>query len=301
MKEKKINIMSLFDGMSCGQIAANRAGLGVNKYYASEIDKHAISITMKNWPKTIQLGNVSNWEKWDIDWSKIDLLIGGSPCQGFSFSGKQLAFNDPRSKLFFIYIDILNHIKKSNPNVKFMLENVKMKKEHLDVITKSLKENPICINSANVSAQNRIRYYWTNWKIDQPKIKAVTVNDILEKTSNLPILKVNDNNRVKKITENDRGYRPHRGDVKSTGISELGRLLKPNAKTDTITASHAPKLALNDDINNLLYRKLSPIECERLQTVSDNYTKGVSDTQRYKMLGNGWTVDVIKHIFKMMT
>lgn len=124
--------------ISCGQVALERAGIEVGAYYASEIDKYAIQITQKNYPNTVQLGDVNNWKNWNIDWASIDLLIGGSPCQGFSFAGKQLNFDDPRSKLFFVYADILNHIKKHNPNIKFLLENVKMKKEYQDVITETL-------------------------------------------------------------------------------------------------------------------------------------------------------------------
>lgn len=130
-----MNILSLFDGMSCGRIAAERAGLKVDKYYASEVDKHAIKVSQANWPDIVHLGDVTKWREWQIDWAGIDLLIGGSPCQGFSFAGKQLAFDDPRSALFFVYVDILNHIRSLNPEVKFMLENVKMKKEHLSVIS----------------------------------------------------------------------------------------------------------------------------------------------------------------------
>ena len=133
-----MNVLSLFDGISAGQVALERAGISVTNYYASEIDKYAIKVTMANYPNTIQLGDVTKWREWDIDWSSIDLLIGGSPCQGFSFAGKQLAFDDPRSALFFVYVDILNHIRSVNPDVKFMLENVKMKREHLDVITEKL-------------------------------------------------------------------------------------------------------------------------------------------------------------------
>lgn len=133
-----MNVLSLFDGMSCGQIALNCIGINPEVYYASEVDKYAIKVTQANFPNTVQLGDVTQWQSWNIDWSSIDLLIGGSPCQGFSFAGKQLAFDDPRSKLFFVYVDILNHIKSVNPRIKFMLENVKMKKEFLAVITESL-------------------------------------------------------------------------------------------------------------------------------------------------------------------
>lgn len=137
---KSINVLSLFDGMSCGRIALDRAGISVDKYYSAEIDKYAIKVADVNWPQDAKhrLGDVTEWRDWNVDWSSINLLIGGSPCQGFSFAGKQLAFDDQRSKLFFVYVDILNHIRKFNPNVKFLLENVKMKLEHMDVITESL-------------------------------------------------------------------------------------------------------------------------------------------------------------------
>lgn len=123
-----MKVLSLFDGMSCGRIALERAGITVDAYYAAEIDKHAVKVSQANWPDIVHLGDVTKWKEWSIDWASIDLLIGGSPCQGFSFAGKQLAFDDPRSKLFFVYVDILNHIRNVNPSVKFMLENVKMKK-----------------------------------------------------------------------------------------------------------------------------------------------------------------------------
>ena len=142
-----MNVLSLFDGMSCGQIALNRIGITPENYYASEIDKHAITVTQANYPNTIQLGDVTKWREWDIDWSSIDLLIGGSPCQGFSFAGKQLAFDDPRSALFFVYVDILNHIRSLNPGVKFLLENVKMKKEHLAVITEAMIDDQMQSNA----------------------------------------------------------------------------------------------------------------------------------------------------------
>ena len=176
-----MNVLSLFDGMSCGQIALNKIGITPSSYYASEVDKYAIIVTQANYPNTIQLGDVTKWRDWNIDWASIDLLIGGSPCQGFSFAGKQLAFDDPRSKLFFTYIDILNQVETYNPNINFMLENVKMKKEHLDVITEMLDVQPVFINSALVSAQNRQRYYWCDWGVTQPEDKGIMLADILER------------------------------------------------------------------------------------------------------------------------
>ena len=160
-----MNVLSLFDGMSCGRIALERAGIEVNKYYASEIDKHAIKVSEANYPDIIRLGDINNWKSWDLD--KIDLVIAGSPCQGFSFAGKQLAFNDPRSALFFTFLDILNTIKCYNPKVKFMLENVRMKKEYLDVISDKLGVRDVCINSDLFAQQNRIRHYWFIWDLPE--------------------------------------------------------------------------------------------------------------------------------------
>ena len=343
-----MNVLSLFDGMSGGQIALERAGISVRKYYAAELDKYAITVTQANYPNTIQLGDVTKWREWDIDWASIGLLLGGSPCQGFSFAGKQLAFDDPRSKLFFVYVDILNHIRSVNPNVKFMLENVKMKKEYLDVISEHLGVDPVFINSALVSAQNRQRYYWANWEFGLPEDKGIVLADViesgfadrdksltvttrvagatakryLEKSMHQMIVDkpvrtgiVNKGGNLKSYFEkhrrqlvfelskinpqcidvsiNENGVRPHRGDKRKSGISELGRMVFTDGKKRyALTTSHMPKL-----IDELGFRKLTPVECERLQTVPDNYTNHVSNTQRYKMLGNGWTVDVVAHIF----
>lgn len=297
-----MNILSLFDGMSCGRIAAERAGLTVTNYYASEVDKHAIKVSQANWPDIIHLGDVTKWRDWGIDWASIDLLIGGSPCQGFSFAGKQLAFDDPRSALFFVYVDILNHIRSANPGVKFMLENVKMQQSHLDVITSYLGSEPIFINSNLVSAQNRQRYYWCNWDVSQPLNRSICVKDILDANNDgYDIKTVIFNDRVRGVTEDDRGYRYNKGDKAKSGISELGRILKPSAKfADALTTSHAPKVALNSDPSSLKYREMNVVECERLQTVPDWYTKCLTPRQAKKVLGNGWTVDVIAHIFRQM-
>lgn len=174
-----MNVLSLFDGMSCAMIALERAGIVVDNYYASEVDKFAIKVSKENYPNIIQLGDINTWRNgWDLP--KIDLVIGGSPCQGFSFAGKQLAFDDARSKLFFEYLEILRTIKCYNPQVKFLLENVRMKKEYLDVISDLLGVEPININSALLSAQNRNRYYWCNWNVEQPKDRGILLKDILE-------------------------------------------------------------------------------------------------------------------------
>jgi len=180
-----LNILSLFDGMSCGQIALGRSGITYQNYYASEIDKHAIKVTQHNYPNTIQIGDVSKvsykngiltTDHGSYDVGKIDLLIGGSPCTGFSSAGKGLNFEDPRSKLFFEYVRIKNEI---NPKY-FLLENVRMKQEYQDIITKYMGVNPVMINSSLVSAQNRVRNYWVNFEITQPKDKGMKLSDILD-------------------------------------------------------------------------------------------------------------------------
>ena len=325
-----MKVLSLFDGISAGRLALERSGVEVEKYYRSEIDKFANQVADKNYPDSVSLGDVTKWQEWDINWSEIDLLIGGSPCQGFSFAGKQLAFDDPRSALFFTYVDILNHIKNHNQNVQFMLENVKMKKEHLNVISEYLGVNPVFINSALVSAQNRQRYYWANWNIEQPKDKGILLKDVIQHEVNAEFIVIgcairgryNENGKVAQNIE-------VRKDCKSNAVTTVckdsmiaieNESATRQGKSYSLTASQGncvawnsierkqrtmiPVCNSNDEnpnvYNNVLYRKLTPIECERLQTFPDNWTDCVSNSQRYKQLGNSWTVDVISHIFNQM-
>ncbi len=329
---KKIrNVMALFNGMSGGNIALDRAGVEFETYYASEVDKYANQITLKNFPDTVMLGDVTKWRDWDVDWSTIDLLMGGSPCQGFSFAGKQLAFNDPRSALFFEFLNIYNHIKSINPNVKFLLENVKMKKEYIQVITNMLGVEPELINSALVSAQSRQRYYWSNLKISVPEDKGILLKDIVlddvypveldglrgkkggfgegfarvyqDKSTtlrtpsgggNIPSFVKSDLVHSEKAMEymdrEVKGGRNHWDFKHHSDIKDL--------KSATVVANFFKGVPYNVFRDWDVVRKFHPVECERLQTVDDNYTEGVSNTQRYKMLGNGWTVDVIAHILK---
>lgn len=286
-----MNALSLFDGISAGQVALERAGVSVENYYAAEIDKYAAKVTMANYPNTIQLGDVTKWREWDIDWSSIDLLIGGSPCQGFSFAGKQLAFDDPRSALFFVYVDILNHIKSLNQNVKFMLENVKMKKEHLAVISEHLGVEPVFINSALVSAQNRKRYYWANWEFGQPEDKQILLHDVLHDADDK--FKVSQKQLARLDLSN----------VSNGGARVCFQSPGQNVeKSECLQARDYKGISGRQYFTvamkgGLLY-KLSPVEYERLQTFPDGYTAHVSNTQRYKALGNSWTVDVVAHIFK---
>jgi len=299
-----INVLSLFDGMSCGQIALERAGIKVDKYYASEIDKYAIKVTQANYPNTIQLGDITELDR-DESSPKIDLLIGGSPCQGFSFAGKQLNFEDPRSKLFFQYVRLLNKIKSYNPNVKFLFENVRMKQEYMDVITTLLGVRPIMIDSSLVSAQNRKRLYWANWNISKPMNKNIKLKSILQ---NLPDCNIGIAIRNKSMGIRVGGRSSPFGskqqwDSPFQRVTKTGRVKDSIDKAACLTdGAHSGGNHSDMDIihTELVTRRYSTIECERLQTVPDNYTNHVSNTQSYKMLGNGWTVDIIAHIFKSM-
>ncbi len=489
-----MNVLSLFDGLSGCRVALERIGVTPNNYYASEIDKYAITVAQANYPDTVQIGSVTEWQTWDIDWASIDLVTGGFPCQAWSVAGKQQGDKDERGMLFWTMLDVMKQVMSANPNAKFLIENVKMKKEFEQYITHHTEQalgevHKTLINSALVSAQNRNRYYWTNFPVTQPEDLGIVLADIIEDgeatsemttkadksysltasyagavawnsiakkqrsmvlcddrpckprefnpesichhaadatdikgnesikrvyapTGKAPtlttmggghrepkVLCTSDNPRIKGITEDERGFRPHKGDKAKSGISEIGRILKPTAsKTDTVISAHAPKVlcgalrgrykedgntqqnlevrkdgktnslttvqkdnvvvalmpasivgrrlnerGCRDDYNKdvpitqclqvkhnnekmgclttvekdtllsdmppgrypnaygdtgLSYRKLTPLECERLQTLPDNYTAHVSNSQRYKMIGNGWTIDVIAHILK---
>ena len=427
-----IKVLSLFDGMSCTQLALQQCGIEVDTYYASEIDKYAIQVTQKNFPNTIQIGDVCKVNP--NDYKDIDLITCGSPCQGFSFAGKQLAFDDPRSALFFEFIRILKEIKPKY----FLLENVRMKQQFQDVITDQVsacypdfqgedlfegKIKPILINSALVSAQNRLRLYWTNIpNVEQPEDQGIVLKDILvkeeewqeevpqylqnhfhgepranqvrhidvgkSKTLTATMYKGQIQSWIKKDVEisdklNDRltnnprsrAFQPNQEksgallanqhkqstdslfalkEPKQVGVAVdinghdiLKRVYSPEGKSPTLNAhgggntepkvvsgawrarsyddkgqrvkwkESKPKqmLELRKDqksnsigsvqkdsvvVQDLSWRRLLPLECERLQTVPDNYTNHVSNSQRYKMLGNGWTIDVIAHILKNM-
>lgn len=349
-----MNVLSLFDGMSCGRIALDRAGIRYDNYFASEIDPHAINVSKANYPDTIQLGDVCAVTADNLP--KIDILLGGSPCQGFSAAGKGLNFEDPRSRLFFEFVRLKNELSPTY----FLLENVPMKKAWRDIISKHLGVEPIVINSARVSAQNRVRYYWTNIgaapfdlfgntrsTIGQPPDKRVYLSDILEADVETKYLL--SQTAIERIVR--RKWSAPKIDPQKTGtmstVNNSGRLgidagttlitlprgnnkgkNEPSKKCGTLTGSNFEhnnflKLDVNGNPKNnqekascftagahsggnhsdmdiisdgQLYRRLTPMEVERLQTVPDNYTACVSDSQRYKMLGNGWTVDVIAWI-----
>jgi len=273
------NVLSLFDGMSCGQLALDTLGIKVNNYFASEIDSYAMQIAKKNYPNTKHIGSVLDVRGSDLP--RIDLLIGGSPCQSFSNAGDGSGL-DGKSKLFWEFVRVL---KETKPTY-FLLENVKMKKEWEKIITDTLGVEPISINSRLLTAQNRPRLYWTNIpNVIQPIDRGIVLKDIL----------------VDQVDE--KFY------LSDKAIDYMSRLRngKPrweyhtnplDGKSACLTANMYKGVPYG--VIKELKRRLTPVECERLQTVPDNYTEGVSNTQRYKMLGNGWTIDVIAHILNEM-
>lgn len=265
-----MNVLSLFDGIATGKVALERAGIVVENYYSSEIDKYAIQIAKARHPDMQCLGDVTSWKTWDIDWKSIDLLLGGSPCQGFSKSGKLLNFSDPRSVLFFTYCDILDHIRSVNPNVKFLLENVVMKYYYVETINKFLGLEPVKINSQVLSAQLRDRLYWFNWEARHPILNAQLLEHVIESG----------------YVDREKAYCIDAGYHKGTNLRQYS---EKNRRQLVYLDSSCTE-----------YRMLTPVECERLQTLPDNYTYGCSNKQRYKMLGNAWTVNVIAHLLRYM-
>ena len=290
-----MNVLSLFDGISCGRVALERAGIKVDKYYASEIDKYAISISQKNYPDIIQLGDVTKITKEMV--GDIDLIMGGSPCQSFSNAGNRKGF-DGKSGLFWEFVRLVNELNHKY----FLLENVKMKQEWQDVISDALGVKPIEINSSLVSGQSRKRLYWTNIpNVKQPEDKGILLTDILEQEVDEKYY-LNES-QIKTINRNfgSKGKTINLDDGLIEKITYPSRINKKplNIKSPTLVAAmgmgggNVPVIIKNGRI-----RKFTEIECERLQTLPDNYTSGISSTQRYKAIGNGWTVDVIAHIFK---
>ena len=290
-----MKVLSLFDGISTGQYCLKQLGVDVETYYASEIDKYAIAITQHNFPNTVQMGDVNKWKEWNVDWSSIDLIIGGSPCQSVSIVGNGLGL-DGASGLFFKYVEILNHIKSVNPSVKFLLENVVMKQEWEQTFNEYMGVKPILIDSALVSAQRRKRLYWTNIEIvGELEDKKLTLKDIVEPIEDKKEHNITDKMYAKK--EGTLAYKKAWGSVKT---------LDKKSKTLTCGQSITNSGATNIKYPDGQFYKPTAIESERLQTLPDNYTKfgvfdgqvkEISHTQRIKCVGNGWTAEVIKFIF----
>lgn len=268
-----MNVLSLFDGMSCGQIALNKAGVEYDNYFASEIDEYAIKITKKNYPNTVHIGDVTQLDTSTLP--QIDLLMGGSPCQSFSSLGDGSGL-EGKSGLFWQFVRVFKEVKPKY----FLLENVGMKKEWADIISKEFGVEPIEFNSNLVSAQNRKRLYWTNIPFTLPIDKGIKLSDVLD---DLPF------RELRPFMTDYWGGKPR---------IEKGVNCVNNKKSVCLTTSaHHPNQYLLNESRDMM-RTLSVDEFERLQTIPQGYTEGVSNTQRYKMIGNGWTVDVIEHIFK---
>ena len=287
-----MKVLSLFDGISCGMVALERVGIFVERYVAYEIDENAIKVSKHNYPQIEHCGDVTKEDF--TQYKGFDVLIGGSPCQGFSFAGKQLNFNDPRSKLFFEFVDILNHIRKNNPNVKFLLENVGMKKEYEEVITKALGHVPVKINARKVSAQDRKRLYWANFYFTSPKDKNIKASDVIGCECFAGAM------RGRRIDENGK-----RADSrKDLPIVQQIECRKDNKFNCVTTVSKDNVVVFSKERffpakeNREKWRYLTADEAEKLQTLPARYTDCVSESARIKAIGNGWTVDVIAHIFK---
>lgn len=305
---KPLTVFSAFDGAGIGLLALNRAGVPVSAYYASEVDKYAIQIAKKNHPEIIHAGDVK--QCWARNFPQIDLLIGGSPCQDLSVAKKdRQGLKGPRSKLFWHYVRLLRTMKPR----WWMLENVaSMSKADRAEITAIFGVEPVLINSALVSAQQRKRLYWTNIpNITQPEYKGLVLADILE--NGLPY-----EEKAKALTASYGGaiiknslerkqrsmvFNPYNNKLnteKSASIATTPQCQTTYTVKDKqiVIRETACKIDLPD--GQYTIRKLTPIECERLQTWPDGYTEGVSNTQRYKMIGNGWTADVTAHIFSFI-
>ena len=351
-----MNVLSLFDGMSCGQIALKELNIFIDTYYASEIDRFAIAQTQLNFPNTIQIGDVRKLNVLDLQ--PIDLLIGGSPCTQLSFAGtrkglctkenieilsldqyielKEQGFEfEGQSYLFWEYMRILTEIREYNPNILFLLENVEMGKKWESVFNKAIGTQGIHINSSLVSTQSRKRIYWTNindGNIPQPKDKGLLLRDILEdevdKHFFLPEKALkgivlhkekkngfgadirNHSDKSQTIRVGGKGVYdlvsvPSRKVIQLNKTNEFGkqprqqnRIYDPQGISPAVLANMSCKS--HAILDNFCIRRLTPIECARLQTIPEWYEWQCSDTQKYKMLGNGWTVEVIKHIFGYM-
>ena len=350
--------LSLFNGISGLHLALDKAQINVEQVYYSEIDKFANKVTEQQYPNDIALGDVTKWKEWDIDWSSVDLVSAGFPCQAWSVAGKQLGDKDERGMLFWTTLDIIKTVLEHNPKAKFLMENVKMKKDFEEYITHHTTEalgyvEKTLINSALVSAQNRNRYYWTNFEVAQPEDRGILLKDIVEGDhielyneleNDIRNDKVVSEQKLNGISQTmtralNNGKNPDQKAnsltacaYKGMGTNGMTNVLindnvvvratvqanaehTYNGKVPTLTAAmgvgggNVPLLTDNetasqykgkyiDKNDRLKYRKLTPLECERLQTVPDNWTECLSNTQRYKSLGNGWTIDVIVHILE---
>lgn len=291
-----MNVLSLFDGIACGRIALERIGYKINNYYSSEIDAAPIKVVQKNYPDTIHLGDITNWKEWDIDFGSIDLLFAGFPCQSWSLAGKQKGIKDERGMLIYAMTDILDEIRKTNPHVVFLFENVKMKPEYLDFLNEHIGVYPIRINSKLVSAGLRDRYYWTNIEgVEQPSDKNIDLKNIIvsgkvDRTKSLCITK-----RYEGFS-GSQSYLRRRYFGKSMGQAVFENC-EPSEQREMWKKDNRKEY---DTVG--VIRSLTTKECERIMTLPEGYVENVlGDNMKAKgIIGNGWTVDVITHILNYM-
>ena len=316
-----MNVLSLFNGMSTGHTALDNVGIKVDKYYSSEIKPHAIELTQHHYPDTIQLGDVTKWQEWDIDYSTIDMVLSGSPCQDLSIAGKRAGLEGDRSSLFFVFVDILNHIKKLNPNVLFLQENVgSAPEEDVGMMSRALGVYPVRINSKLVTAQLRNRYYWSNIRtkpdglfgdlitdIPQPEDRKIMFKDIVVGGAvgdgwTLPTkedLVYIDDGDVKVKTNTKKGY-----DIATE--DDCIDLAFPNSKTrrGRVIKGKSPCLMEGSNhlysLDNYRVRLINKIEMCRLQGFPDDWCDILSDSKAGSVLGDGWTLPIIEHIFSFI-
>ena len=310
-----MNVVSLFNGMNTGRQALENVGIKVNKYYSSEIKPYAIELTQYHFPDTIQVGDVTKWKEWDIDWKSIDLVLSGSPCQDLSAAGKRAGINGKKSSLFFVFVEILNHIKSLNPNVLFLQENVgSASKLDVGIMSRELGVYPVRINSKLLTAQLRDRYYWSNIRtketmfdlvtdIPQPKDKGIMFKDIItnngEPFYNFNNLIYKENNGLRVKTNTKQGY-----DVVTE--NDCIDLSFPTSTTRRGRVTKGKSPCLMESNNNLysykdgIVRTVNQVEMERLQGFPDGYTSILSKAKAGSLLGDGWTLPVIEHIFSFI-
>ena len=342
-----MNVVSLFNGMNTGRQALENVGIKIDKYYSSEIKPYAIELTQYHFPDTIQVGDVTKWREWDIDWSSIDLVLSGSPCQDLSAAGKRAGINGSKSSLFFVFVDILNHIKEFNPKVLFLQENVgSARKEDVGIMSRALGVYPVRINSSLVTAQLRDRYYWSNIRtredgmfgdiitdIPQPEDRGIMfgviitgglverdksnallqsdykqmikddknqsnyLKDRINKGKQTPNLIYVDNNELRVKTNTIKGY-----DIVTE--NDCIDLSFPTFTTRRARVTKGKSPCLMESNNNLysykdgMVRTVNQLEMERLQGFPDGYTSILSTRKAASLLGDGWTLPIIEHIFK---
>lgn len=313
-----MNVVSLFNGMNTGRQALENVGIKVNKYYSSEIKPYAIQLTQHHFPDTIQVGDVTKWKEWDIDWSSIDLILSGSPCQDLSAAGKRAGINGKKSSLFFVFVDILNHVKSLNPNVLFLQENVgSASKLDVGIMSRALGVYPVRINSKLVTAQLRDRYYWSNIRtketmfdlvtdIPQPKDRGIMFKDIItggrvERVKALALLE--SESRVCTSQES----------IKKPAAKEFINMIYVDTDKHTCLKTYRSDgsqeyLRRRNETTGMLtliqqdqkVRTVNQVEMERLQGFPDGYTSILSKSKAGSLLGDGWTLPVIEHIFSFI-